>query len=99
MQASAEREATAEEARIQKAAEEDIRKVVLSAEQEIAAAAKQARRELSNHTAGLAIALASKQINVDPDTDHTLIRTFATTLATDDDGYDHGRSKHGKDGR
>jgi F-type H+-transporting ATPase subunit b len=99
MQASAEREATAEETRIQKAAEEDIRKVVLSAEQEIAAAAKQARRELANHTAGLAIALASKQINVDPDTDHVLIRTFATTLATDDDGDDHGRSKHGKDGR
>jgi F-type H+-transporting ATPase subunit b len=99
MQASAEKEATAEEARIQKATEEDIRKVVLAAEQEIAAAAKQARRELSNHTAGLAIALASKQINVDSGTDHVLIRTFATTLATEDDGDDRGRSKHGKDGR
>jgi F-type H+-transporting ATPase subunit b len=99
MQASAEREATAEEARIQKAAEEDIRKVVLAAEQEIAAATKQARRELANHTAGLAIALASKQISIDPDTDQMLIRSFGTTLATDGDGDHHGRSKHGKDGR
>jgi F0F1-type ATP synthase membrane subunit b/b' len=36
--------------------------VVLAAEQEIATAAKQARRELSTHTAGLAIALARQQI-------------------------------------
>jgi len=39
---------------------------------EIAAAAKQARRELSNHTASLAVALASKQITVDSNTDQVL---------------------------
>jgi len=82
MQAAAEKEADAEEARIQKAAEEDIRKVVLAAEQEIAAAAKQARRELTTHTAGLAIALARQQINVDSNTDQTLVRTFASKLAS-----------------
>ncbi len=92
MQATAESEATAEEARIQKAAEEDMRKVVRAAEQEIAAAAKQARRELANHTASLAIALASKQIHVDSNTDQVLVRSFATKLATkNNDG--------GKDGR
>jgi F-type H+-transporting ATPase subunit b len=92
MQATAETEANAEEARIQKAAEEDMRKVVLAAEQEIATAAKQARRELSTHTANLAIALARKQINVDSNTDHVLVRTFASNLVSnDDDG--------GKDGR
>ena len=92
MQATAETEANAEEARIQKAAEEDMRKVVLAAEQEIAAAAKQARRELSTHTANLAIALARKQINVDSSADQVLVRTFASKLAShDDDG--------GKDGR
>jgi F-type H+-transporting ATPase subunit b len=91
MQATAEKEAGAEEVRIQKAAEEDIRKVIQSAEQEIAAAAKQARRELSNHTASLAIALARKQIKVDPNTDQVLVRTFATQLTSSDDG--------GKDGR
>jgi F-type H+-transporting ATPase subunit b len=91
MQSTAESEAAAEEARVQKAAEDDVRKVVLAAEQEIAAAAKQARRELSNHTASLAIALASKQINVDTNTDQVLVRTFAAKLAsnnTNDGGKD-----------
>jgi F-type H+-transporting ATPase subunit b len=88
MQTSAEKEAAAEEARIQQAAEEDIRKVVQAAEQEIAAAAKQARRELSNHTASLAIALARQQINVDSNTDQVLIRNFATNLARNDGGKD-----------
>ena len=82
--------------RIQKAAEEDIRKVVLAAEQEIATAAKQARRELSTHTAGLAIALARQQINVDSNTDQVLVRTFASKLASpvsnkNDDGGKGGR--------
>jgi F-type H+-transporting ATPase subunit b len=91
MQATAEKEAEAEEGRIQKAAEDDIRKVVLAAEQEIASAAKQARRELSTHTASLAIALARQQINVDSNTDQVLVRTFAAKLASNKDG--------GKDGK
>jgi F-type H+-transporting ATPase subunit b len=89
MQAAAEKEADAEEARIQRATEEDIRKVVLAAEQEIAAAAKQARRELTTYAAGLAIALARQQIKVDDNTDHVLVRTFASKLAS--------RSSHGSD--
>jgi F-type H+-transporting ATPase subunit b len=97
MQATAEKEADAEESRIQKAAEEDIRKVVLAAEREIAAAAKQARRELTTHTAGLAIALASKQINVDSNTDQVLVRTFASKLAAH--GSSHNDNDGGKDGR
>jgi F-type H+-transporting ATPase subunit b len=74
--------------------------VVLAAEQEIAAAAKQARRDLTTHTAGLAIALARQQINVDSNTDQVLVRTFASGLAShpssreQDDGHDGG-----KDGR
>lgn len=97
MQAAAEKEGDAEDVRIKQAAEEDIRKVVAAAEQEIATAAKQARRELTTHTAGLAIALARQQINVDSNTDQVLVRTFAAKLASpaahkkDDDG--------GKDGR
>ena len=91
MQAAAEKEGAAEEVRIQKAAAEEIRKVALAAEQEIAAAAKQARRELAIHTASLAIALARKQINVDVNTDQILVRSFASKLASGNDG--------GKDGR
>ncbi|MGO9402670.1 MAG: hypothetical protein ACLPVW_04270 [Terriglobales bacterium] len=88
MQAAAEKEGDTEEIRIQQAAEEDVRKVVLAAEQEIAAAAKQARRELTTHTAGLAIALARQQINVDANTDQVLVRNFATNLAPKDGGKD-----------
>ena len=83
MQASAEKEAEAEETRIRSAAEEDMRKVVEAAEREIAAAAKLARRELTAHTADLAIALAREQINVDSDTDQKLVRNFASKLSQD----------------
>jgi F-type H+-transporting ATPase subunit b len=88
MQASAEKEAEGEEARIKQAAEEDIRKVVQAAEQEIAAAAKQARRELMQHTADLAVALARKQIHVDSATDQALVRNFAGKLSSGDGGKD-----------
>jgi F-type H+-transporting ATPase subunit b len=97
MQAAAEKEADAEEVRIRNASEEDIRKVVLAAEQEIATAAKQARRELTTHTAGLAIALARKQINVDSNTDQVLVRTFASKLPSNDSL--HNNESGGKDGR
>jgi F-type H+-transporting ATPase subunit b len=93
MQASAEKEAAGEEDRIKQAAGEDIRKVIEAAQQEIEAVAKQARRDLSAHTADLAIALARKQINVDSNTDRVLVRDFATKLAGPTG------SNGGKDGR
>jgi F-type H+-transporting ATPase subunit b len=91
MQSSAEKEAASEDARIKQAAEDEIRKVVEAAELEIAATAKQARRDLSTHTADLAIALARKQINVDSNTDQVLVRDFAAKLGKPSPG--------GKDGR
>jgi F-type H+-transporting ATPase subunit b len=87
MRNAAEKEGAAEEARIRAAAEEDARKIVASAEQEIAAAAKAARRQLTAYAADLAIGLASKKIHVDAATDQTLVRNFAGQLgATDDSG-------------
>jgi F-type H+-transporting ATPase subunit b len=88
MRDAAEKDAAAEEARIKAAAEEDARKIVESAEQEIAAAAKLARRELTAHAANLAVALAAKQIKVDESTDQALVREFARELSP----------KPGKDG-
>jgi F-type H+-transporting ATPase subunit b len=70
----------AEEARIKAAAEADARKIVESAEQEIAAAAKAARRDLRTYAADLAISLAKKQIHVDPGTDSSLVRSFSDRL-------------------
>jgi F-type H+-transporting ATPase subunit b len=82
MRDSAEREAAAEEGRIQSAAVEDAMKIVAAAEQEIAAAVKAARRALTAHAADLAVGLAQKQIRVDSATDQGLVRNFVGQLST-----------------
>ena len=56
-----------------------------AAEQEIAAAAKAARRLLTAHAADLAVGLAQKQIHVDASTDQALVRNFAVQLSTASD--------------
>jgi F-type H+-transporting ATPase subunit b len=81
MRAAAAEEASAEEQRIKTAAAKDARKIVESAEQEIAAAAKSARRELTAYAADLAVTLAKKQIVVDAATDQGLLRNFARQLS------------------
>lgn len=84
MRDAAEKEGAAEEARIKAAAEEDARKIIAGAEQEISAAAKAARRQLTAHAADLAVGLAQKQIHVDAATDQALVRNFAADLGTTD---------------
>jgi len=86
MRNAAEKEAAAEEARLQAAVEEEKRKIVESAQQEIAAVAKAARRELTAYAADLAVGLAKKQIHVDAATDQALVRNFATQLGADSPG-------------
>jgi F-type H+-transporting ATPase subunit b len=93
MRDAAEKEAGAEEARLQAVAQEDARKMVESAQQEIAAAAKAARRELTAYAADLAVGLAQKQIHVDAATDQALVRRFAGELGTSE------AAGPGKDGR
>ena len=90
MRDAAEKEGEAEEARIKAAAEEDAQKIVAMAEQEIVAAVKAARRQLTAHAADLAVGLAQKQIHVDPATDQALVRNFAGQLgsASDTSGKD-----------
>lgn len=83
MRAAAEKAAAAEEARIKAAAEEDARKIIQTAEQEIAAATKAARRELTAYAASLAVSLAGKQIHVDQAADQALVRDFAAQLGAD----------------
>jgi F-type H+-transporting ATPase subunit b len=93
MRDAAEKEAGAEEARIKAAAQDDARKLVESAQQEIAAAAKAARRELTVYAADLAVGLAQKQIHVDAATDQALLRNFAGELGAS------SATGPGKDGR
>lgn len=95
MRDAAEKDAAAEEARIHAATQEDARKLVASAQQEIAAAAKSARRDLMAYAAELAVALAKKQIHVDPATDQSLVRNFAGQLGS----FGGAADNPGKDGR
>jgi len=86
MKATGEKDIVVEEARIRAAAEEDGRKIVEGAEQEIAAAAKAARRDLANYAADLAVSLAKRQIHVDGGTDEQLVRSFAEGLGKPAEG-------------
>jgi F-type H+-transporting ATPase subunit b len=91
MRDAAEKEGEAEEVRIKAAAEEDGRKIIAAAEQEIDAAIKAARRQLTAHAADLAVGLAQKQIHIDTATDQALVRNFAGQLSSAPDSL-------GKDG-
>lgn len=92
MRDTAEKDGTAEEARMHAAAEEDARKIVDSAQQEIAAAIKTARRQLTAYAADLAVGLAKKQIRVDSATDQAIVRNFSGELgASEGSGPGGGR--------
>ena len=92
MRDAAEKEAAVEEARIEASAKEDAAKIVESAEQEISAAVKAARRDLTVYAADLAVALAQKQIHVDTSTDQALVRNFAGQLNAGVDGTGKDRA-------
>lgn len=83
IRAEAEREAANEEQKIRDAAEQDKQRVVQGAEAEISAIARSARRELKSFAASLAVDLASSRIQVDENTDRTLVRDFADHLGKD----------------
>ena len=83
MRNAAEKEGAAEEERIKAATVGEMKKVVESAEQEISAAAKNARRDLRAYAANLVVSLAEKQIKVDAATDQALVQGFAKRLASD----------------
>ncbi|MGH9510052.1 MAG: ATP synthase F0 subunit B, partial [Terriglobales bacterium] len=80
---TAEADAVAEDKRLQEAAREDATRIVRTAEQEIDAAARLARRELRAYAAELAVSLAEKRIQVTPATDQELVRSFTDRLDRD----------------
>jgi len=83
MRATADREAGREEGGARAAAEQAKAKIVQGAEQEIAAAARQARGELKSYAAELAVSLAEKKIQVNAATDRALVREFVDHLGED----------------
>jgi F-type H+-transporting ATPase subunit b len=83
MRSQAEAEAAGEEQRMKAAAEEDARKIVESAGQEVEAAARLAHRDLKAYAAELAVSLAEKRIQVDARTDQALVDSFVGRLGQD----------------
>jgi F-type H+-transporting ATPase subunit b len=83
IRAAADADFSTEEQHIKQAAEEDARRVIETAESEIATAAKSARRGLKVYAADLAVELAKKNIKVDAETDAGLVRGFVSQLGKD----------------
>jgi F-type H+-transporting ATPase subunit b len=86
MRSQAEKDALAEEQRMKASVEEEKQKILTSAEQEIAAAAAQARRQIQQYAADLAIDRAAQKLVVTAETDRALVQDFARRLGNDFEG-------------
>lgn len=83
MRAEADDSAKTEEQRLRHASEDERKRIVQSAEQEINMAAGAARRELKSYAAELAVDLAGKKIKVGQSADQTLVREFTGKIGKD----------------
>lgn len=84
--AQVEQETLEDEKRIKASIGEESARIVAAAEQEIGAAAAQAKRALRTFAADLAIGQAEKQIALTPATDRALIAEFVASAAGDHKG-------------
>jgi F-type H+-transporting ATPase subunit b len=93
LKTSALQEAAAEQARIQESAVIESKKIVAAAEQDIAAAAKVARKELKTYAAELAVALAEKKIesSMSPQAERGIFSTFIADLSNGSGQHGNGR--------
>lgn len=83
MRREADEGARSEERRLRAELETESQRILAAAEQEIAMAAGNARRELKSYAAGLAVDLAERKIRVDKDADQALVREFTASLGRD----------------
>lgn len=81
MRTQAEQETAKEEQRLKAALDEETKKILASAEQEIASATIQARQQLQQHAAELAIEQAARKLVVTAETDRLLVQRFAQRLS------------------
>lgn len=84
MKAQADRDSVLDEQRIKANVEEEKKKILASAEQEIAAATIQAQRQIQKYAAELAIEQAAKKLVITAETDRLLIQNFARRVGADD---------------
>lgn len=84
MRSQAEKDAALDEQRIKATVEDEKRKILDAAEQEIASATVQARRQIQQYAADLAIDQAAKKLVVTAETDRLLVQNFARRLTGTD---------------
>ncbi len=84
MRAQADKDSAADEQRIKANLEDETKKILASAEQEIAAATVQAQRQLQQYAAELAIEQAARKLVISAETDRLLVQNFARRLGGDD---------------
>jgi F-type H+-transporting ATPase subunit b len=80
----AEQDSAKEEERIRASVEEEKKKILASADQEIAAATMHAQKQLQQHAAELAIEQAARKLVVSAETDRLLVQGFAQRLTGDE---------------
>lgn len=89
MRAQAEKDSLQDEQRIRASVEEDKKKILATAEQEIAAATALAHRQIRQYAAELAIDQAARKLVVTAETDRLLVQRFASRLMGDDSKEGH----------
>jgi F-type H+-transporting ATPase subunit b len=84
LRAQADKDSALDEQRIKTSIEEDKRKIIAAAEQEIAAATALAQRQIQQYAAELAIDQAARKLVITAETDRLLVQSFARRLTGDD---------------
>jgi F-type H+-transporting ATPase subunit b len=84
MRLQAEQDLAADEQRIKASVEDEKKKILAAAEQEISSATVQAQRAIQQFAAELAIDQAAKKLVVSAETDRLLVQGFARRLTGDD---------------
>ena len=80
LRAQADKDSALDEQRIKASVEEEKKYILAAAEQEIAAATTNARRQIQQYAADLAIDQAAKKLVVTAETDRLLVKDFARRL-------------------
>ena len=89
MRVQSERDAAADEVRIKATVEDERKRILASADQEIAAATMHAQRQLQQYAAELAIEQAARKLVVSAETDRLLVQNFARRLGNESKGGDN----------
>jgi len=86
LRTEAEKDAAADEVRIKASVEEEKKRILESADQEISAATAHAERSLREFAARLAVEQAASRLTISADDDQALIAQFAARLGTQGKG-------------